>query len=610
MLKFTNFVSQKFKKMIHMKKLNFAIAMLAVAMIFSGCKLGKMIKLANDQDLTIDPNPLELKGDEVPFTMSAVLPPKMLPSGTMYTINTIYQYGDQEVAVGSVDFKAEDFPNSSSSTSRKSENFSFPYQDGMNPGTLYVEGVATITASGKSKTSPRMEVAKGLITTSSFAKPVVLTALADHGYNDKEELEPTNIDFYFEQGRSRINPRLSTDGTSNSEKTKNMTAFIAEKNVTRTVTITGTHSPEGSETINSDLSSDRAEAIEDFYRKQMSRYDYKDIADEINFILKPVVQDWSEFKAALSAYDGISSSEKSEWTNIINGSGTFVDKEKQLQKLSTYKKVFNDIYPGLRSAKTEILTVVVKKPNAKIAVLSKGIVSGNVPMDSLTMNEFLFSATLTPSLDEKEAIYKAATKSGDWRAHNNLGATLLEKAKMAGNSQLIEDAITQLEIAANKQNSAIVQTNMAAAAMLQGDKESASEAIDDAMSASPSNMVSAKLKGMKGSLQLMSGDYEEAKASFASAEASQEVTFDKGLTSLLTGDYSDAQTTLSGVTDSETLSADAYYLKAIASAKQNNAQGLGSNLKQAVSKDASLKEKALNDLSFANFADAVAEAVR
>ncbi|XOV94674.1 MAG: hypothetical protein ACFHWX_08210 [Bacteroidota bacterium] len=599
-----------------MRKLNFAITMLVVATIFSGCKLGTMIKLASDQDLTIDPNPLELKGDEVPFTMSAVLPPKMLPSGTMYTINTIYQYGDQEVAVGSVDFQASDFPNSSSSTSRKSEDFSFPYQDGMNPGTLYVEGVATIVSSGKSKTSPRMEVAKGLVTTASFAKPVVLTALADHGYNDKEELEPTNIDFYFEQGRSVVNPRIATDGTSNRTKTQNMSAFIAEKNVTRTVTITGTHSPEGTETINSDLSNDRAAAIEKYYRAQMSRYDYKDIADEIDFILKPVVQDWGAFKAALADYDGISASEKSEYTNIINGSGTFVDKEKQLQKLPTYKKVFNDIYPGLRSAKTEILTVVEKKPNATIAVLAKSIVSGSASMDTLTMNEFLFAATLTPSLDEKEAIYMAATKSGDWRAHNNLGAVKLEKAKMIGNSDamgkmaLIEDALTQLEIAGNKQSSPVVSTNLAAAAMLKGDKDAAADAINEGMSASPSNMVSAKLKGMQGSLQLMSGDYDEAKASFASAEASEEVTFDKGLVSLLTGDAGTAQTTLNGVTDSEAYGADAYYLKAIASAKQNNAEAVGANLKQAVSKDASLKEKALNDLSFGAFANAVAEAVR
>ena len=483
----------------------------------------------------------------------------------------------------------------------------------MNPGTLYVEGVASIPASGKSKTTPRMEVAKGLVMTASFAKPVALPVLADHGYNDKEELIPTNINFYFEQGRSRINPSISTGGTSNREKTNNLSAFIAEKNVTRTVTITGTHSPEGPETVNSNLSNDRAKAIENYYRKQMSRYDYTDAADEIKFILKPVVQDWSAFKAALSEYDGIGDDEKSKYTNIINGTGSFVDKEKALQELSTYDQVFDDIYPGLRSAKTEILTVKDKKSNATIAVLSKQIVNGESSLDTLSTSEFLFSATLTPSLDEKEAIYKAATESGSWAAHNNLGATLLEKAKMAegdAKMKLIEDALTQLEIAQNKENSAEVQANLAVAAILQGDLDAASEAVDGAMDASPSNSTNAKIKGIKGGIQLLSGEYEEAKASFAAAEASDVVTFDKGLTSLLTGDLSDAQLTLNGVTDSEELGAEAYYLKAVASAQQNNAEAVASNLKEAVSKDASLKEKALNDLEFTSYANAVAEAVK
>ena len=65
--------------------------------------------------------------------------------------------------------------------------------------------------------------------------------------------------------------------------------------MTRTVTITGTHSPEGTETINTDLSGDRAGTIEKYYRGRMDRYDYAGAADSIEFILKPVVQDWGCF---------------------------------------------------------------------------------------------------------------------------------------------------------------------------------------------------------------------------------------------------------------------------------------------------------------------------
>lgn len=596
-----------------MRKINFAMALVAGAIFFSGCSLSKMIKLAADQDLQVTPNPLEVHGGDVPFDVSAVLPPKMLPSGKVYTINTIYQYGDQEVQVGSIEFKAEDFPNSSSSTSRKSESFSFPYQSGMNPGTLYVEGVASDPNSGKSKTSPRMAVAQGLVMTSSFAKPVTFSTYADHGYNDKEELVPTNVNFFFEQGVARLNPSVKTDGTSNRAKSNDLAAFIAEKNVTRTVSITGTHSPEGSERVNSDLAENRAKAIEDFYRKQMRRYDYKGMADSIKFILKPVVEDWNGLKNALIEYDGITDEQKSKVNRIVNGTGSFEEKEDELQKLDVYDKLLKEVYPGLRTAKTEILTVKAKKSNAEIAVLSKQVVNGEAEMDTLSFAEFMFSATLTPSLEEKAAIYKAATKSGNWQAHNNLAAVYLDQASKADGSKktkLVQDAITQLEIAANKKSSAIVSANMASAYIMQGENAKAMDAISTASGASPSNKTASNIAGMKGSLQVMTADYDGASASFANSAKSEVVTFDKGLNELLTGNYDAAKSTLGEVANSETLGAEANYLIAIASARNNNASDVISSLKAAISKDPSLKDKAINDLEFVNYTDAVAQAVK
>ena len=98
---------------------------------------------------------------------------------------------------------------------------------------------------------------------------------------------------------------------------KQLDAFIASKNATSTVTVTGTHSPEGAERINSRLSPDRAAAIESYYRKQMDKYDYQQQANEIKFILKPVIRDWNEFKTALASYDGITSEQKTEYCSDL-----------------------------------------------------------------------------------------------------------------------------------------------------------------------------------------------------------------------------------------------------------------------------------------------------
>ncbi|MEP5611972.1 MAG: tetratricopeptide repeat protein [Cyclobacteriaceae bacterium] len=585
-----------------MRKLNLAIAVAAGAILLSGCKLDQMIKLAQENDLQVTPNPLEVHGGNVPFEMSSVLPPKMLPASTSFTLNTIYQYGDQEVNVGSIVFTADDFPNSSTTTSRKSESFTFPYVDGMNPGTLYIEGVATDTRNGKTKTTDRLAVAQGLVMTSQWVQDVAFGSYADHGYDDREELIPTNVDFYFDQGRSNLRTSLNYDGTSNRSKRDELSAFIAEKNVTRTVTITGTHSPEGTETINSDLSGDRAKTIEAYYRGRMDRYDYAGAADSIEFILKPIVQDWAAFRAALGTYDGIDASAKSQYNSIINGSGSFEEKEKEMKKLSSYKKVFNDVYPGLRSAKTEVLTVKPKKSNAQIAVLAKAITTGDAMADTLSNEELMFSATLTPSLEEKAAIYKAAAdKTGAWEAHNNLGATHLEMGNL-------DDATTQLEIAANKNSSsAIVQSNLGAVQALQSDYEKAYATLGGVSGGS--NDVSSKVSAMKGALEVRMAEYDKAKASFNSAKLDDAANIDKGLAYLLSGEYSQASAAF-GQVSGDDLSGTAAYLSAVASARNNDAAGVGSNLKKAVDADPSLKDSALNDLEFSKFATAVNEAVK
>jgi tetratricopeptide (TPR) repeat protein len=600
-----------------MRKFNLALATIIGAIVFSGCSLSKMIKLASEQDLQVDPNPLELHNGEVAYNMSAVLPPKMLPSGKVYTIKNFYQYGDQEEEVGSIEFTAEEFPNSSSSTSRKSADFSFPYTDAKNPGKLLIQGIATDPRNGKSKESAKMEVAVGIITTSTLVKDAYATpegSYADHGYNDKEELIPTNVDFYFQQGRSVLSPSLSVGEKSNRAKQNDLSAFIAEKNVTRTVTITGTHSPEGPERINSNLSEERAQRIEDYYRRQMRRYDYKGMADSINFILKPVVEDWTAFRIALQEFDGVSEEQRQNMFRIIDGTGTFEDKEKELRKVDGYQTVFDEVYPSLRSAKTEILTVKPKKSNAEIAVLAKGIAEGTISADTLSDEELMFAATLTPSLDEKEAIYMAATKkSGSWQAHNNLAGVYLQKAlEDEGNrATLVQDALTQLEIASNKNSSAAsVKVNMASAYMMQGEYEQAYETLGDVSGAT--NDQNSDINAMKGSLQIRMGMYEDAKATLSGAKRGTENpvnAYNMGLANVLAKDYSNAQVALDEATESD-IAGDAFYLKAIASARANDANGVIDNLKMAIENNPDLKDKALSDLEFTNFANAVAEAVR
>lgn len=590
-----------------MRKSNIAIALVTGLFLLSGCSaLKNMVKLAKDQDLQVSPSPLELHGGKVKFEMSANLPAKMLPAKYMYTINTFYKYGENDKAVGNIELKSSDFPNQSTSASRKSAEFEFDYVDAMKSGTLDIQGEASNLQKTKTLKTERITVAPGIITTSLLVEDVYYSAYASSGYNDKEELVPTTVDFFFDAGRS-----LLKSSETRSKKGKEFSAFIADKNVTRTVTIIGAHSPEGTETINSDLSKDRAAAIEKFYRAQMKKYDYKEMSDGIKFVLKPVIQDWTSFKSALNSYSGVSDSQKSAIIKIVNGAGTFEDKALALSELDSYKAVFKDVYPGLRVAKTEVLTVKEKKSNPEISILAKQIVDGKVSPDTLNIKELLFAATLTPSLSEKEAIYKAATKkSGSWESHNNLGAVYLDMAKEGNKNQNIEKAVTQLEIAAKKNNAAEVLGNLATSYLMQGNDEKAFETISEALGKGPSSNHAAGMNGVKGALEIKRGEYGAAISSLGSATSDSDVSFDKGLALLLNKDFQNAITAFGDVTEKDSDYAKAHYCSAIASARLKNDSDMISSLKKAIDKDPKLKEMALNDLEFNNYAGAVSTALK
>jgi hypothetical protein len=570
------------------------IGMLSLA----GCTLPQMVKLAKQQQMVVTPNPLEVHKDTVAFEMAATLPVKMLKKGTVYSVNPFYKYGDKELALTPFQFKGDDYPASATEQPKVTKQFSFAYQPAYKQGILQVEGVAQKGTKTK-KTEPRLDVATGIITTSKLVQNSYYAAFADHGYNNKEEVVPVVIpDFLFEQGKSVL--RTSE---MKGDKGKELDAFIASKNITRTVTITGTHSPEGRERINSKLSEERAKAIEKFYRAQMKKYDYKGLADSIKFILKPVVDDWNEFKAKLAAYEGISSDEKAAYLNIVNSSGSFEEQEKQLKKLPSYRKVFKDIYPGLRAAKTEILTSKKKKTDAEMSVMAKQVTQG-APADGLTFEEMMYAATLTPSLDEKASIYEAATKKGsNWSAYNNLGATYLQQAidNPARMGELADKAAAQFDLAAKIKETPETNANQATVALMKGNAYKAASYANKALNGA-SNDVARGVNGVKGAAEIYTAKYDAAVRSTSSAATTDVNLFNKGLAQLLSKDYPNATSSFNEAISKNGNMAIAHYGAAVAAARAGDADKVVSNLSNAVKADPTLKDKALTDLEFAKWA--------
>jgi tetratricopeptide (TPR) repeat protein len=584
----------------------FIYSLLAIGILtFYGCAMNQMMKMAKDQQLTVDPDPLEVHADKVNFEVSAVLPVKMLKPNLTYQIQMAYEYGGQSVEFDPIEFTANEFPNRDTQQPRVSESFEMPYESDMNPGSLTVMGYGINDKNGKQKgPTEKMEIAKGLITTSKLVVPAYYGAYVSYDYEDEtvdgwtpdEELEPTNVNFYFLQGSSVLR-----SSEKRSDRGKFFQAFIAEKNVTRTVSITGTHSPEGPERINSNLSENRAEKIEEWYRQMMARYDYQGAAEEIKFVLKPVVEDWTEFKEMLEDYDGIDQSAKNEILSIVNGSGSFEEKEDQLHRLPSYSKIFRDIYPDLRAAKTEILTVIEKRTDAEISVLAKQIAEGSLPADTLSYGELAYAAYLTPSLSEKAAIYEATIKTYDnWAAHNNLGAVYLNMA-IEGEGDMnsnLEKSVTQFEISLNKKNTAYAKGNMGSAELMQGNAEKAYESVSDAISMNPPSKIVYGFNGTKGSLEIMMAKYTDAVRTLSSSTDNADNLFNKGLAQILAEDFQNALVTFDELEDKDSDYAMAAYGAAIANARLGKTDAAIESVEEAVNEDPDLKSKIASDLEF------------
>lgn len=559
--------------------------------------------MAEEQELEVNPSPLELHGDSVKFTVSATLPEKMLKKNKLYTIKTFYKYGQPGSELQKTDFSDTEFPNQEVEQPSKSVDFSFFYEEEMKSGGLYVQGVASNLDKTKFKETEEMEIAKGIITTSRLYEKAYVPTYAEHGYNNKEELVPVNVVFHFDQGSSYLK-----SSEVKGEPGKELDAFISAKFNTKTVTITGTHSPEGKESINERLSEDRAKVIKDFYFKKMKQYDYKNQADSINFETKTVFQDWAPFKKHLSSYEGVTPEQKQELLSIVNGGGSFTEKQDKIAELSYYKSLLKDFYPKLRTSTTEILKVKPKKTDAEISLLAKGVADGSLSADTLSMEELMYAATLTPLLDEKEGIYVAATKKdGSWAAHNNLGVVYLLKAEKINNESqkagLIDKASSQFEISVNKAEKAENLNNISITYLLDGESKKALATFKKATEVKASSAETGKfIKAGLGAVQIRYADYDGAITnSNAAADTVLKAKFNVGLAQVLQKNYTGAIKTLDEVVAKDSEYAKAYYVLAIAHARSNQPEEMSAALKKAAQLDSELKARAVEDLEFLNY---------
>lgn len=381
----------------------------------------------------------------------------------------------------------------------------------------------------------------------------------------------------FEKGKSVVKPAELKD--------KDMVDFVnwmksAETNpkiAIKAINITGFASPEGEVGKNDNLSMDRATAAKTASISQAKKVGSTAGQLEIyNLVGKG--EDFDGFKKELQA-SSINEDEKNLVIRVLEMHKDPTMRETEMRNMGkTFTELDKDIFPKLRRSEISTVYDLTGYSDEELKAVS---ISNP---DTLTIEELLFAATLTNDLNEKARLYTIATKNyaNDHRGFNNLGVVNFYQNKVA-------DALANFEKANNLKDNAIAKNNLAAIAGLNGDRAKAAKLLTQAKGAG------SEVNYNNGIINIQAGKYADAVTNFGT-----EASFNKALAQLLNNSSAEAMKTVDLSLDKE--SARGFYLKAIAAARMDKSEAVMSNLKNAISKDASFKTKAGKDREFLKFA--------
>lgn len=564
-----------------------ALSILAVAGLASCAGLGSMLK-KYDKMVTyeVKPNPLEMHGDTVAVNVSGKYLPKYFAKKVELTITPTLKYTGGEKTLRPVTVKGEKVTEGSGTTVVFKEGGSFSYND----KTAYIPEMKTcdlvVKIKGKQKSKekdfPEKKIGDGTIITPLLVKNDEKPMLGKDNFQKSYPVtQKTEIFFLVNM----------SDIRSSEVKGENMTAtqkFIEEKRVAKRFVFKGASisayaSPDGELSLNENLATNRAKATVKYYStlakgKQKDKTQTLPGADaETFYATATTAEDWDGFKTAMQASD---IKDKELILRVLEMYPDGDKRESEIKNLSaTYKEVAEGILPKLRRSVTTWNCEQMSRSDEEISKLA-----ASYP-DSLANEEILYAATLSNDINTKLSIYKNADRlyGTDWRCSNNVGCCNIMLNKPA-------DAQAAMDKANGLNNSAPeVNNNLGILTRWNGDRKKAMDYYNKAGG-------SAEVNHNKGIVNIRDGKYGDALSNFGS-----ENSFNSALAKVLAGNGDGALTTLDASPEKE--DALSYYLKAIVGARKGAADLLINNLKIAITKDASFKSKAKEDLEFFKFRD-------
>jgi tetratricopeptide (TPR) repeat protein len=555
-------------------------ASLTVAVVLTGCNgLGKMIKKQKDINYSASPNPIEMHGDSIQFSVNGKFNPKLFSKKVTMTITPVVKYNGGEKALKPVVLVGDKATGSGQKISfDKGGTFSytsdkFVYEPAMKVAKVELRAEGQVKKKIK-KFNP-VEIADGTIITP------LLVRNDEKGIYGKDafvKVTPVNqtAHIYYVINQSNVRP-----AEMKSEEVKNVLTFI-NTNINSSwyefkgINVNAYASPDGETDKNEHLAMDRAKSGSAAFMGEFKKNKNKENKfgkEKEQYQIGTTKEDWEGFKSLMEAS---TMADKDLILRVLTMYSDPNQRRTEIKNLSkTYKELAEKVLPKLR--RSEIMINVDKKSRTDEMISA---LATSHP-DSLSVEELLYGATLTNDINTKVQIYTAAEKqyASDWRTSNNLGVALLTQNKVAEAGEAFKRAD-----AANA-NNPIIANNLGTIQSKNGNRVAAMDLYNKANGAGP------EVGYNKGIIQIRDGKYSDAVSSFGDSKS-----FNKALAQLLAGNAAEVNATIDAGNEKDM--AISYYLKAVAAARKSNTSEVISNLKTAIEKDGTLKAAAKDDAEF------------
>ena len=548
------------------------------ALLLAGITLSSCDSL-KELTYTVTPDPLEMHGDSVRVKIEVKVPEKgirkkivaeITPKLGNQALEPVKVAGEKiQIGEKSIPFK----PGGKVTYDR-----TYAYDPSFESSDLVIDLKAYKGAIGtKEKTKEAFDskkIAEGTIITPFLVQPDFKVVSLNQDYVQTKDFT-TKATINFDRGRSELRANEIKDADIIALKEWLKTNAGNSRVVIKNISINGFACPDGVESKNVTLSDSRVSTALKLIESLLKETKYPAIDLKLLAKSKGLGEDFDGFVSKLNE-SSIASDEKSLITRVIKESSDLDTREKKIKEISkVFPTIEKDIFPLLRRSEIVISYSLVGYSNDEL----KSIGASNP--SSLKLDELIQAAEVTSDLKTKQTIYSTAlgVKADDKLVLNNLGVVSYEQGKY-------DEAKSYFEKSGKISSTDTIKNNLAAVAGKKGDFETARKLLEK-------NSLS-EAKFNSGYFSIKRGKYADAISSMKGSNS-----FNLALAQLLNGKSDEAIKTLDACTVKET--AEWFYLKAVANARLNNVEGTVSNLKSAITKNASLKDKAGKDKEFRNF---------